>query len=512
MPAGFADALLGTELGSTIARRPAPRQSLRVGMWAALLVVSLLVQLTAAWQALRLVRVTRHRTAWMLISAAVLLMSVRRAVTLVDITVGSHTLLDRHSELIALGISLLMLGGISLIGPLFRSIERSRQELAASEQRYAALIRDSPDAVVIITQDGTVEAFNPEATRITALSASEVRGRPLAAAGFLEDEQRQKLQREVAEARQHRRAGPIELDISRPDGAVIAVEANLQRVEGEPVRIHVTMRDVSERRRAQQTSAALEQQLQQARRLEALGQLAGGVAHDFNNLLTVILSSCEMVLHSRDTPHKLRADLQASCDAARRAANLTRQLLAFGRRQVLQTRELNLNDTVIALEELLSHVSGDIQLDVKCEAEHAKVYADPTQLDQVILNLVANARDAMPEGGVLTIRTKNEELDAEQARARGLAPGRYVALSLTDTGVGMDAETRQRIFEPFFTTKQLGQGEGLGLATVHGIVKQSSGDVDVDSAPGRGTTFRVLLPCAADDPPRSGVDSSRIPA
>ncbi len=468
----------------------------------ALLIVSLLVQLAAAWQALRLVRITGRRSAWVLIATAVLLMAMRRFVTLVDVTTR-HEKLDPLAELIALGISLLMLGGISLIAPLFRSIESSRRELAESEERYVALIRDSPDAIVAVAEDGTIENFNPEATRITGLELEQVQGRTLSQAGFLASYELERLEAELERAHSTRRAGPVELEVLHHAGGSVPVEANLQRVEGRHRRVKIVLRDISARRKAEKEAAALELQLQDARRLEALGRLAGGVAHDFNNLLTVIIGTCELVLGNDRLPNAMRADLEAACEAAKRAANLTRQLLAFSRRQVLQAEQVDLNDAVNGLRDLLSRVIGEhIQFEIECSAEHGSVWVDPAQLDQVVLNLVTNARDAMPEGGFLGVRTDNVELDAETAQSRGLRQGRYVALSVIDSGRGMDAETRRRLFEPFFTTKSLGKGAGLGLATVYGIVKQSAGDVEVESAPDRGTTLRVLLPwCAGEEKP-----------
>jgi len=471
-------------------------------MSTALLITSLVVQLLAAVQALRLVRVTGRRSAWVLIATAVLFMAMRRLVTLADVSAGREAL-DPQAELIALAVSLLMLGGISLIAPLFRSVERSRRELAESEERYAALIRDSPDAIVAVAEDGAIENFNPEATRITGLELEDVQGRTLSQAGFLASEELERLEAELERAHSTRRAGPLELDVRHDAGGSVSVEANLQRVEGRRRRVKIVLRDISARRKAEKEAAALELQLQDARRLEALGQLAGGVAHDFNNLLTVIIGTCEILLSSDRLPDEMRPDLEASCEAAKRAASLTRQLLAFSRRQVLKAETVDLNDAVNGLQELLSRVIGEhIELDIECAAEHGSVWVDRAQLDQVVLNLVTNARDAMPDGGVLTVRTDNVELDAGTAQRRGLQQGRYVALSVIDSGDGMDAETRRRLFEPFFTTKNLGKGAGLGLATVYGIVKQSAGDVDVESAPDQGTKLRVLLPwCAGEEKP-----------
>ncbi len=464
-----------------------------------LLVVSLLVQLLAAWQALRLVRITGRRSAWVLIAAAVLLMAMRRLVTLVDVSAG-HRALDPIAELIALTISLLMLGGISLIGPLFRSIERSRRALAESEERYAALIRDAPDAIVAVADDNSIQNFNPEATRITGLDAEEAHGQPLADTGFFVGEQLERIQAGIEQARSERRAGPMELEVVDKDGAVVPVEANLQRIEGRKRRVKIVMRDITARRVAQEKGEALEQQLEEARRLEALGQLAGGIAHDFNNLLTVMIGTCQIMLDDKELPRKSRAEVEAVAEAAKRAASLTGQLLAFGRRQVLEASKVDLHEALDELADLLSRLVGEnARLEIDRAATDHVVFVDPTQLDQVVLNLVTNARDATPAGGVITISTGNVDLEADEAQSRGLTAGRYVTLAVNDHGDGMDSDTQQRIFEPFFTTKKLGKGSGLGLATVHGIVKQSSGHIEVDSEPSRGTTLTVLLPAVVGE-------------
>ena len=244
--------------------------------------------------------------------------------------------------------------------------------------------------------------------------------------------------------------------------------------------------------------ANLERQLRRVQKMEALGQLAGGVAHDFNNMLTVIESYSAMLLTDRAIGSDARADIEEILAAARRAAALTRQLLAFSRQQVLQPRVLNINDAIGDVERMLRRlIDGNIEFRTKLDPSLDKVMADPTQIEQVLLNLVVNARDAMPDGGIITIETGNVMLDASFAqRAPAPKPGPYVMLAVSDTGGGIATHVLDRIFEPFFTTKDVGRGTGLGLATVQGIVEQSGGHVWVYSELNQGTTFKVYLPRA----------------
>ena len=261
-------------------------------------------------------------------------------------------------------------------------------------------------------------------------------------------------------------------------------------VDGHWVRTWGITRDVTERMH-------LEEQLRNAQQLEAIGRLAGGVAHDFNNILSIIMGHGELLLMSAGADDRMRNGLEQIRRAADRAASLTQQLLAFSRKQVLQPRVLDLNEAVADVQKMLSRVIGeDIELVASLHPSLITVKADPGQVEQVLVNLAVNARDAMPHGGKLTMETSNVEISAEQGRDLELAPGRYVMLKVTDTGHGMDAATVAHIFEPFFTTKRMGKGTGLGLATVYGILKQSGGGIQVSSEAGSGTEFHIYLPAA----------------
>jgi PAS domain S-box-containing protein len=285
---------------------------------------------------------------------------------------------------------------------------------------------------------------------------------------------------------------PFVLRMTRQDGTTIWTEQRnvpIYDEQGQLIAIEGIARDITERK-------ILEAQLRQSQKMEAIGRLAGGVAHDFNNILTVINSYSELILARLDGQEGLYREVEQIRQAGERAAGLTRQLLTFSRRQVLETKIVSLNEVVMSMQQMLQRLAGaNITLETILNEALGQIRADPSQVEQILLNLTVNARDAMPQGGQLVIQTENIDLGEQEAgRRAGLKPGPYVMLTVSDTGSGMDEKTLAHIFEPFFTTKEQGKGTGLGLSTVYGIVKQSGGDIWVESEPGRGTTFSICLP------------------
>jgi PAS domain S-box-containing protein len=302
-------------------------------------------------------------------------------------------------------------------------------------------------------------------------------------------------------------------DRCRDDGTPLDIEAPFQSTSGESLWVRITaeavrntdgkiakvvgnVMDVTERKKADQTRRSFEEQLRQSQKMEAIGKLAGGVAHDFNNLLTVILGYSELASRHLQEGHPAHKPLAEVLNASKRAAGLTRQLLVFSRSQVIERKPVDINQIVNSIDGLLRRAVGEgIDLRMALAPDLGVTLADAGQIEQVLMNLVVNARDAMPQGGTLTLETANVDLDeAYVAKHVDIVPGPYVMLSVTDSGCGMDAQTKSRVFEPFFTTKERGKGTGLGLATVYGIVSQSGGHVAVESQPGRGSTFEIYLP------------------
>jgi len=372
-----------------------------------------------------------------------------------------------------------------------------------SEDRFRTLIENSADAVSVTDSGGNVVFVSASVKQVLGYTPDQLDHRT--AFDFVHDDDAVRARTHLASALA-RPGVPITtlLRARHQDGKWRCIEVvTMNRLEDPALRGVVTnFRDVTERVRSEEALRRMEAQLLQTQKMEAIGKLAGGVAHDFNNLLSVILGISSLLLEKMEPDHPMRADLSEIKQSGERAARLTRQLLAFSRRQMLDPRVLDLNDVVVSIDRMLLRVVGeDIELSVVAAPRLQRVRVDPGQMEQVIMNLVVNARDAMPRGGTLTLETGNVELDETFAREHiGVTPGPHVMLAITDTGVGMDDVTQSRVFEPFFTTKATGKGTGLGLSTVFGIVKQSGGTIWLHSVPGRGTTFRVYFPATAEGP------------
>jgi two-component system, cell cycle sensor histidine kinase and response regulator CckA len=319
-------------------------------------------------------------------------------------------------------------------------------------------------------------------------------------ASCVHPEDREETERIHRKAIESRTDFESEFRVCHPDGAVrwlFARGTAVYDVDGNPQRLSGVALDVTDRRAADGSRASLEAQLRQAQKMEAVGQLAGGIAHDFNNLLLALRGYGELALRATARGEDASEDVREMLDAADRATALTGQLLAFSRRQMLQPRVIDMHEVVAEMKKLLAQMIGDdIRLEVSDRQSPVWVNADPGQLEQVIANMAVNARDAMPGGGLLRLDVSAVTLDGWHGAA--VEPGRYALLCISDTGTGMDNETASQVFEPFFTTKE-GVGTGLGLATVHGIVKQTGGHIWVYSEPGHGTTFKIYLPLAAEE-------------
>lgn len=380
------------------------------------------------------------------------------------------------------------------------TLERSNQALKESERRYRQLVDQAPDAV-IVHRDGRILFANTSAARV--LGARDVQslvGCPLF--DFVDDVDRAAaVERAAAIAASGLSSKPTPLHLRRLDGKTVLAEASgaLVQFDGAPA-VQTLARDVSERR-------LLEDQLMQAQKMEAVGRLAGGIAHDFNNLLTIINTYSEFLLSAIPSDDARRADVEEIRRAVASATRLTRQMLTFSRRQVVAPVTLDLNEAIAGMAGMLARVLGDdVRVDTELQAGSLPLLADAGQLEQVLLNLAVNARDAMPRGGRLCIETGQVTLDdgfEAQGHQRIIPAGHYVMLAVSDTGGGMTDDVKSHIFEPFFTTKGPGRGTGLGLATVYGIVKQSGGHIWVYSEPNRGTSVKIYFPLHAAAPESS---------
>jgi two-component system cell cycle sensor histidine kinase/response regulator CckA len=384
---------------------------------------------------------------------------------------------------------------VRMVGTILDVTDRRRIEAAlkgtdSGARLLAQIVENSHDAIVSAALDGVITTWNPAAERVFGWKAAEIIGR--SASTFTPADREPEMQECFELVLQGKPKGTYESVRLRRDGSLVEVAISASPIfdsDGTIVGIAAILRDITQQKR-------IATQVQHAQRLESVGRLAGGVAHDFNNLLMAITGYAELIRMDLPEEAPQQEDVRALLASAERGARLTRQLLAFGRRQVLHPLPLDLNAVLRDIEGVLRPLTGaDVTMRLTLSREAASVRADRAQLEQVVVNLVANARDAMPHGGLLDIETGVTEIGAVGPHQHGtVEPGRYVRLAVKDTGIGMDAETQSRLFEPFFTTKPRGTSTGMGLATTYGIVKQSGGFLTVESAEGHGTTMRVFLP------------------
>lgn len=370
--------------------------------------------------------------------------------------------------------------------------KQAQEALRLNEQKYRSFFEENPAGNYISTADGRLLACNPAFLNIFGFSSEEEAMAVNVDSLYVDAERRREFLSELTE---HNHVENFEEELRRIDGGVLNVLKNAIGVfdkEGRLTEIHGFLIDETERKK-------VEQQLRQAQKMEAVGRLAGGIAHDFNNILGVIMGYGELLLAEPVLQGDARQYAQEMLDAGKRAASLTRQLLAFSRKQLLKPTALSLNQVIEDIGKMIRRLIGDeIEVETDLCADLANVNADPGQMEQVIINFCVNARDAMPKGGKIIIETENVYLDEFFVSQHfPMVPGRYVRLTVTDTGIGMDKETLTQVFEPFFTTKGAEKGTGLGLATVYGIVKQSGGYVWAESELGHGSSFSVYLPAVA---------------
>lgn len=435
-----------------------------------------------------------ERRDWWLWACAVL---ITLLLTAGIVSFGFPALHMRHPELNAAPLNDTILGlvGLVLLFDIYTvyqhfQIQAVRKDVIEREELFRLISENAADMIAVVDANGKRLYNSPSYEKILGYTADE-----LGTTTSLEQvhpEDRDKVTKAAAEALSTGTGSTLEYRMRHKDGSWRTLESRASTIvkAGQVEKLVIVNRDVTERKR-------LEEQFRQSQKMEAVGRLSGGVAHDFNNLLGVIIGYGEIVQEGTAADSPLRTSVEEMLKAGHRAASLTRQLLAFSRQQVMDPRILDLNAVVKDMEKMLKRLIGeDVQLRTDLDPGLARIKADPGQIEQVIMNLAVNARDAMPNGGRLEISTSNFHMDDNFVRRYPypVHVGNYALLTVTDNGIGMDVATRTRVFEPFFTTKGKGKGTGLGLSTVYGVVKQSGGYIDVHSEPGAGATFKIYLP------------------
>jgi len=405
---------------------------------------------------------------------------------------------ERTEEFDSLHLNLAVRGLVGLvllfdIYTIYQQLQifRIRHELVRREELFRLISENAADMIAVVDGDGKRLYNSPAYERILGYTTEELQS--TSSLDQIHPDDRNVVEEAAREARTGGVGRTIQYRMRHKNGSWHILESGASGVlnaHGQVEKLIIVNRDVTARRN-------LEDQFRQAQKMEAVGRLSGGMAHDFNNLLGVIIGYAEFLQEQLDPENTLRSSVDEILNAGKRAAALTRQLLAFSRQQVLDPKVIDLNGAVSDMEKLLRRLIGeDVELSTQLVSNLGRVKADQGQLEQVVMNLAVNARDAMPQGGKLIIATENMVMDEAFVRRYPypVQPGPYVCLSVTDSGIGMDAETKARAFEPFFTTKEKGKGTGLGLSTVYGVVKQSGGYIDIISTPGAGTTFKIYLP------------------
>jgi two-component system, cell cycle sensor histidine kinase and response regulator CckA len=442
-------------------------------------------------------RVIEHRDWWLWICAVFITLILTAGI----VSFGFPGIHLRHPELnlSPLNDTILGLVGLVLMFDMYTvyqhfQIQGVRKQLVEREELFRLITENAADMIAVVDAKGKRLYNSPSYERILGYAADDLMNTtPL---DQVHPEDQEKVTKAAAEALQSGSGSNLEYRMRHKDGSWRTLESRASTIvkSGQVEKLVIVNRDVTERKR-------LEEQFRQSQKMEAVGRLSGGVAHDFNNLLGVIIGYGEVVQEGTDANSPLRSCVEEMLKAGHRAASLTRQLLAFSRQQVMDPRVLDLNGVVKDMEKMLKRlISEDIQLKTDLDSGLGRIKADQGQIEQVVMNLVVNARDAMPSGGSLEITTRNFYMDDNFVRRYPypVQVGDYVLLTVADTGIGMDATTRNRVFEPFFTTKEKGKGTGLGLSTVYGVVKQSGGYIEVASEPGAGATFKIYLPKVED--------------
>jgi len=398
---------------------------------------------------------------------------------------------DLHMSLAVRGLfGLVLLFDIYTIYQQFQ-IHGIRRQLVRREELFRLITENAMDMIAVVDPEWRRLYNSPAYARILGFTDEELAGKLYF--DHVHPDDRYSAEQAIKASTGNVQVRTIQYRMKHKDESWRVIESGasaIMNTQGTVERYVIVNRDVSEQRQ-------LEEKFRQAQKMEAVGRLSGGVAHDFNNLLGVIIGYAEFLQESLEAENTLRGSVDEILKAGKRAASLTRQLLAFSRQQVLDPKVIDLNAVVSDMDKMLRRLIGeDIDLSTVLGADLGRIKADQGQLEQVLMNLVVNARDAMPQGGKLLIHTENMIMDQAFIRRYPypVQPGPYVCLTVSDTGIGMDAETKARAFEPFFTTKEKGKGTGLGLSMVYGVVKQSGGYIDIESSPGVGTTFKIYLP------------------